>query len=282
MTGAEHADHARSVVGGTAGMPARRNGRSGVDVTLLGGFRLAVGGRYVRLPVGAQRLVAVLALRGQVSRSRLAGTLWPDTPEHRAQASLRTGIWRVNQAAPDLVAITPSQLDLDARARVDVRVLVKRSVEIMQGEDFDAFTLSTGVPDGELLPDWGDAWLTDERERLHQMRLHLLEKVAERLADTGQFGLAVEVALSVLRADVLRESAHRTLIRIHLAEGNLSQARRAYAACEQLLWRELGVAPSAAMTGLLGGVQGGVPVARVPVARASAGWRPAGIPARSR
>ncbi|MGH4006077.1 MAG: AfsR/SARP family transcriptional regulator, partial [Pseudonocardiaceae bacterium] len=159
-------------------------------MTLLGGFRLAVGGRDVRLPVSAQRLVAVLALRGQVSRSRLAGTLWPDTPEHRALASLRTGIWRVNQAAPDLVAITASQLDLDTRTRVDVRVLVKRSVEVMQGEDFDACTLSTGVPDGEMLPGWEDAWLTDERERLHQMRLHLLEKVAERLADTGQFGLA--------------------------------------------------------------------------------------------
>ncbi|MGH3774138.1 MAG: AfsR/SARP family transcriptional regulator [Pseudonocardiaceae bacterium] len=236
-------------------MPARRNRRSGAEVTLLGGFRLAVGGRDVRLPVGAQRLVAVLALRGQLSRSRLAGTLWPDTLEHRALASLRTGIWRVNRAAPDLVAITARQMNLDARARVDVRVLVKRSVEIMQGEDFDACTLSTALPDGELLPDWGDAWLTDERERLHQMRLHLLEKVAERLAGTGQFGLAVEVALSVLRADVLRESAHRTLISIHLAEGNLSQARRAYAACEQLLWRELGVAPSAAMTGLLSGVR---------------------------
>lgn len=282
MTGAEHADHARSVVGGTPGMPARRNGRSGADVTLLGGFRLAVGGRDVRLPVGAQRLVAVLALRGQVSRSRLAGTLWPDTPEHRALASLRTGIWRVNQAAPDLVAITASQVDLDARARVDVRALVKRSVEIMQGKDFDAFTLSTGVPDGELLPGWGDAWLTDERERLHQMRLHLLEKVAARLADTGQFGLAVEVALSVLRADVLRESAHRTLIGIHLAEGNLSQARRAYAACEQLLWRQLGVAPSAAMTGLLSDVPGGVPVAGVPVAGVPVGWRPVGIPAGPR
>lgn len=274
MAGAEHADHARSVVGGTAGMPARR---SGADVTLLGGFRLAVGGRDVRLPVGAQRLVAVLALRGQVSRSRLAGTLWPDTLEHRALASLRTAIWRVNQAAPDLVVITASQVDLDARARVDVRVLVQRSVEIMQGEDFDACTLSTGVPDGELLPGWGDTWLTDERERLHQMRLHLLERIAGRLADTGHFGLAVEVALSVLRADVLRESAHRILISIHLAEGNLSQARRAYAACEQLLWRELGVAPSAAMTGLLSGAQGGVPVAGVP-----AGWRPAGTPARSR
>lgn len=259
MTDAELADHARSVVGGTARMPAQRNGRNGADVALLGGFRLAVGGREVRLSVGTQRLVALLALRGQVSRSRLAGTLWPDTLEHRALASLRTGIWRVNQAAPGLVVITATQVDLNARTRVDVRVLVKWAIEIMQGGDFDAFTIFAGVPAGELLPGWEDAWLIDERERLHQMRLHLLEKVAERFADTGHFGLAVEVAMSVLRADVLRESAHRTLIGIHLAEGNVDQARRAYAACKQLLWRELGVAPSAAMTGLLSGSRTALP-----------------------
>ena len=89
-------------VGGT-GSP---DGRARAEVTLLGGFQLALTGHDIRLPVGAQRLVALLALRGQVGRSRLAGTLWPDTPENRALASLRTGIWRVNQAAQDLVTAT--------------------------------------------------------------------------------------------------------------------------------------------------------------------------------
>src|SRR4029077_18132218 len=56
---------------------------------------------------------------------------------------------------------------------------------------------------------------------------------------TGQFGLAIEVAFRVLQADALRESAHRALIRAHLAEGNIVEARRAYSVCEQLLHREL-------------------------------------------
>lgn len=137
----------------------------------------------------------------------------------------------------------------------------------MRGAEVDASILSTGLPDGELLPDWGDTWLTDERERLHQMRLHVREKIAERLAEAGQFGLAIEVVLSVLRADVLRESAHRVLIRIHLAEGNLGEAQRAYAACEQLLCRELGVEPTAAMTSLLSGLPVGVAIAGHPTIR---------------
>jgi DNA-binding SARP family transcriptional activator len=155
----------------------------------------------------------------------------PDTPEQRALASLRTGIWRVNQAAPDLVVAIGGQVYVAGRAQVDVRILIKQSIEIMRGAEVDASILSTGLSDGELLPHWGDTWLTDERERLHQMRLHVRQKVAERLAEADQLGLAIELVLSVLRADVLRESAHRVLIPIHLAEGHLGEAQRAYAAC---------------------------------------------------
>ena len=73
----------------------------------------------------------------------------------------------------------------------------------------------------ELLPDWDDDWLEDERERLGQLHLHMLEAQADRLAADDRFGLALDVALAALRIDPFRESAHRTVIRIHLAEGNL-------------------------------------------------------------
>jgi len=200
------------------------------------------------------RLVAVLALRGRQSRSGLAGTLRPDTTEHRAQASLRTDIWRVNQAAPDLVVARSGQVSLDLRVRIDVADLVCRSVAVMGGADIDISDLYPGALAGELLPDWDDPWLFDERERLHQLRLHMLEAAADRLTITGQFGLAIEVAFCVMRADVLRESAHRTLIRAHLAEGNIGEARRAYVACEQLLDRELGVSPTREMICLVAGI----------------------------
>ncbi|MFJ2931519.1 BTAD domain-containing putative transcriptional regulator [Streptomyces sp. NPDC087219] len=91
----------------------------------------------------------------------------------------------------------------------------------------------------ELLPDWEEEWLSGERERLRQLQLHLQESLAERLTSEGRFGLALEVALATLRLDVLRESAHRSVIRIHLAEGNIGEARRAYATCRQVLRQEL-------------------------------------------
>ncbi|MCD9144229.1 AfsR/SARP family transcriptional regulator [Streptomyces albireticuli] len=224
---------------------------------LLGGFRLTRDGRDgrdVELPAGAQRLVAVLALRGRLSRSRLAGTLWPETEEHRALARLRTAIWRVNQAAPRLVVSSGAQVALHARADVDVAVLVDHALRVFRGGEADpAAAWSPEGTGADLLPDWADEWLTHDRERLRQMRLHVLERMVESLCEGGRFGLAIEIALRVLRADVLRESAHRALVRAHLAEGNVGEAVRAYQACVEILRRELGVGPSRATSELLAG-----------------------------
>jgi DNA-binding SARP family transcriptional activator len=79
----------------------------------------------------------------------------------------------------------------------------------------------------------------------------VLEAQAEQLAQSGAYGLALEFALAAVRADELRESGHRVVIKIHLAEGNLIEARRAYDQCAALLASEIGVPPSEATTALL-------------------------------
>ncbi|HEY6203669.1 MAG TPA: bacterial transcriptional activator domain-containing protein [Candidatus Limnocylindria bacterium] len=79
---------------------------------------------------------------------------------------------------------------------------------------------------GELLADWCDEWVLLERERLRQLRLHALEVLTQRLVTVGRYADAMEVALAALRSEPLRESAHRAVISVHLAEGNRSEALR--------------------------------------------------------
>jgi len=222
-----------------------------VAIRLLGTFALDVDGATVSLPTGAQRLVAVVALRGRLGRSRLAGLLWPGTIQHRALASLRTGIWRVNQAAPGLVVSSQGIVELGLRPEVDVDRLIEVSRAVLEGRETLADPTDAGGGTGELLPDWDDAWLEQERERLRQLRLHVLEATATRLTEEGRFGMALESALAALRADDLRESAHRVVISIHLAEGNVVEARRAYDHCCRTLRDELGIEPSARVARLL-------------------------------
>ena len=210
---------------------------------LLGHFELRVGGAVVALPAGPQRVLAYLALRGTTSRSRLAGELWPDATHERAMGCLRTAIWRVNPATHGLVWASGSALDLSPHAEVDVRRVIRASGALLEAAVPPA--VATEPPAVELLPTWDDHWLVHDRERVRQLQLHALEAGSQRLMAAGRFGLGLDWALAAVRADPLRESAHRAVIRIHVAEGNITEARRAYDTCADLLRSELGVQPSA-------------------------------------
>jgi DNA-binding SARP family transcriptional activator len=90
-----------------------------------------------------------------------------------------------------------------------------------------------------------------ERERFHQLRLHALEALCDRLITAGRYGEAIDAGLAVVAAEPLRESAHRALIKAHLAEGNHGEAYRQYQLCREILRDELGVEPSNALRALL-------------------------------
>jgi len=225
-------------------------------LTLIGSFALWRGTEELGVAASGQRLIALLALRDRpVGRLHVAGTLWADYPMERSLADLRTALWRVNQSSEQVIATTPSFLRLDADVEVDVRNLVAFARRLTQAEtpseiaDLDSVGLAMLV--GELLPDWYDDWLQDEREGLRQTQLHALESLARGLSASGRHADAIQAALAAIRLEPLRESAHSTLIEMHLAEGNRSEAHRQFQRCRRLLWEELGVEPSDSMRFLL-------------------------------
>jgi DNA-binding SARP family transcriptional activator len=224
-----------------------------VRVVLLGGFDLFVDQRATQVPLAAQRVVALLAVRRRaVARSEVSGTLWPEATETHANGCLRTALWRLRRAEPALIAATPTHLCVAPCVRTDMSELARYAHRLLDSSD-RLEGLPPGIQPllGELLPGWYDDWVLFERERLRQLTLHALEASAERLLACGRFGAALEAAYAAIRSEPLRESAHRILIRIHVAEGNGVEAVRAYRCCADLLDRELGLAPSASLTSLV-------------------------------
>jgi DNA-binding SARP family transcriptional activator len=55
-----------------------------------------------------------------------------------------------------------------------------------------------------------------------------LEVLSEKLRSCGDHHHAHQAALAAEQTDPLRESAHRTLVELHLADGNPAQAVRQY------------------------------------------------------
>lgn len=217
-----------------------------ITLSLLDVFELRCGEESIALPMTAQRLLAFLAVHDRpLRRLYVAGTLWLETPEDRAAANLRTSLWRLHQAGHELVQATNHSLRLAPGVRVDVQETAALAHRLLAGSDeCDDVDLDRAGLRGELLPDWYDDWLLIERERVRQLTLHALEALGERLLVAGRLGQALETALAAFACEPLRESAHRLLIKVHLAEGNAGEAVRQFQQCRRLLGEQLGLTPS--------------------------------------
>jgi len=224
-------------------------------VHLLDGFDLVCGGKPVPLPLSVQRLLAFLAFHDRpMQRVYVAGKLWLDTTEERAFANLRSTLWRAQRSANGVVTAANGQLALAATVNVDLREATLQARRFVDGSASAKEISLAGLPLGrELLPDWYDDWVLIERERHRQLALHALEAVADRLTALGRFGEAVEAAMAAIRIEPLRESAHRSVMRIHVAEGNASEALRHYEAYRRLLDETIGLEPSPRMAELISG-----------------------------
>lgn len=239
-----------------AGIPAR----DVIRLSLLGSFDLRRNERETLLPAltgEAQRLLALLALRDRrVSRTSIAGTLWPDASEKHAHASLRSALSRLTALGQDAIAITDTDLELSPGVSVDLHDARRLAHGLLDPSPAETSAADLGaeaiqVLSLECLPDWYDEWVLIEAEEWRQLRLHALGALAIALARAERFGYAIGAALAAIRADPLRESAWATLIQVHLAEGNQSEAFRAFEQYRQLVTRELNIDPTPSLRALL-------------------------------
>jgi SARP family transcriptional regulator, regulator of embCAB operon len=228
-------------------------------VVLLGEFGLFWGNVLLRVPRASQRLVAFLALHGgRVRRAAVAGSLWPDASESHACANLRQALARLQRTARKALAASKLELGLAEGVTVDIRharALARRLLDpAVTPERSELGSAAVGVLSAELLPDWYDDWVLLEAEDWRQLRLHALEALAGRLTAAGRCGEAAGAARAAVRADPLRESARASLIQVHLAEGNQSEAVREFARYQALLRVDLGLEPTLRLRRLIDGL----------------------------
>jgi len=225
--------------------------RSGVTMRLLGGFELRRNGQVIDVPFTAHRLLGFLALNDrQVPRAYVADSLWPDTPEDKAGANLRTALWRLRRIGRGVFVQSTGQVGLDPSLCVDVRALHQAA------RDYRRHSV---LPDpemlldfrGELLPACWDSWLVFDRERLRQEAVELLEASSRAALADGDVHLALLLGLGAVECDPLRESANVLAVRIRMIEGDLVGAIRHARSYARTLHDEIGIAPPELLADLL-------------------------------
>jgi DNA-binding SARP family transcriptional activator len=230
-------------------------------IRLLDGWTLLRRSEEIRIRTREQRLLAVLALQGSRPRSYLAGLLWPESSEPRALANLRAAVWRIVHSARGLLYHDRSRVALTRAVCVDVDDMVACAERVTAWDrdrpcfrDVPAVEYErtlTVLACGDLLPGWRDDWVVYERTRLQQLRLRSLEVLADLLLLRGDAASALTAARSAAIIEPLHESAHRAVIRVHLADGNHNAARREYDNFRGRMLRELGIPPSKKMEALI-------------------------------
>lgn len=233
-----------------------------IEISLLGAFSLKVGGRSIHgLSVGSQRLLVFLALHDRaITRTAVAGTMWPDATEERAGISLRSALSRLDPATRETILVASAGLGLAETVAVDLRDAQALAHRLLAPEPSvlpaDLSAEAVAALSQELLPDWYDDWVIAEAEDWRQLRMSALEALAQVLIEHGRLAEAASAARSAMKVEPLRESAHASLIRVHIAEGNQSEALRVYDRYSELLLSALGLEPTGHLTGLVTDIRG--------------------------
>jgi predicted ATPase/DNA-binding SARP family transcriptional activator/Tfp pilus assembly protein PilF len=213
------------------------------NLHLLGTFRLDARGQEIRLPRRkVEALLAYLALfpdSAGHAREKLAALFWGDAPDEQARMSLRTSLAVIRKTLGEGALTTDrerAQINPDFPLNIDVR-------EFLQAR--------TASPEhavelyrGDLLADFYDDWVLQEREHLRGRYIETLALLTQHLRSQSEYERAIEFARKILATDPAHETAHQHIMFCEMARSNRSAALDQYEACVRALRDELAVEPS--------------------------------------
>jgi DNA-binding SARP family transcriptional activator len=218
-----------------------------MKLSVIGGFDLSYCGDPVELSDPARRVVAFLAVHGnRWPRAVVAGTLWPDKPEPRARANLRSALWSLSTTERSPVENCGESLRLQPGLWVDVEsvrteawALIERArsgaVATVDEALGSELAVDGGVLFEDLLPGWYDEWVLVERERFGELQVHTLDVLVEALVSGGCYAEGLNLARRLVAVDPLRERSQLALIRAYAAEGSFGRARSQHRSFSELM-----------------------------------------------
>lgn len=199
-------------------------------------------------------LLRILALNNGrlVCRSTVMERLWPDAPEDRAGASLRTAASQIRQAlGVNCVIRHPGALELQG-AWVDVDRFAAGVRDVQKAARAGRHERVIAIADaaerhyrGDLFVQASSDWAMTSSEELIHSRHGLLETAAESANTVGRFREAMDFATKAVRIDPVSETAHRALMLAHAEMGEIGSALRVFESFRKALAEELGATPSA-------------------------------------
>lgn len=205
-------------------------------LAFCGGFSARTGDQPIQISSKkARALIALLALSqpSEMDREKIRGYLWSESPEKRAQDSLRNVIWSLKRmfdevgftgfnVTRDLVSLDPSRISIDLR-QID-ESLTSTSPDARLRSDADIFDQLLWGLEG-IDPSYDD-WLYALRETKKQETIRKLEWTIQNVDQPAP--ALIDIADVLRRFDPYSEIAYRALIQGHYENGASNSALTEY------------------------------------------------------
>jgi DNA-binding SARP family transcriptional activator len=215
-------------------------------------------------------------------REALANLLWSEHPEAEARNSLRQALYQLRRILPPGVEkephllITPNQVQFNPASDHWIDVIefkqllstclsrhpsdtflcndclenLSRAIQLYQGDILAGFTL----PYCETFTDWQ----VIKQEAYHRLAMDALALLAEHFESNQVYDQLIACAERKIELEPWRESAYRRQMRALAMTGQREQALQRYKSLQEILQRELGVAPTEGITRLYEQIRDGV------------------------
>ncbi len=246
----------------------RAAARPRLRIHFFGCFELLRDGEAMSLGRNARALAILkylLAHRGgrPVSQDYLMGWLWPESDPRRARWSLNSTIYALRKLLGGCLPSLPASgtvLFEGGAYRLSPRVLLSVDTDEFDSRYEEGFHLEEAGRVTEAVVEYEKAadlyrgdylsedlyedWTVIERERLGEVYVDLLCRLAVRYMEGGRLREGVRTCYRVLEKNRCDENAHRLLMECFVRLGQRTWALRQYRLCEQVLRHECDMTPS--------------------------------------
>ncbi len=207
----------------------------------------------------AKSILKLLLLRPghAVAKAELLERIWPD--RGAAENNLHVAICHLRKVVPfveldagnyRLVAELEIWTDVDEFERGLARALVLARAGQVRESAAELSACAELYRNELLAEDARDAWIAPLRQRLRDLHLDALLRLAHHHFDAGNALAGSGACTQILAIDACNETAHRLLLHSYAARGQPNLVQLQYRSCVSTLAAQLGVSPSAQTTEL--------------------------------
>jgi len=240
---------------GTSHLPDRE---TILKIQCLGPFRVFIDDREVTWrTTKARDLCAYLFYyRGKpVHKEKILEALWPDSSIDRSSTLFHTNMYQLRQAIKTGPGNQPvkhqkKQYSLDQNMlSSDVDIFVSLAASVEEGDESPTGEIAkleeaVSLYRGEYMEEIDYYWVSAERERINQMYLNLMDRLAHLYFDNQEFERAASCLRTILQHNPLLENTHALLMRVYAGMGDRMAVMQQYNTLCRALEQEMGIDPS--------------------------------------